>query len=68
VSRTPPSDKTPELVRPSDEAPELTPEQAEGLRAALGEAERGEIVSLDEVADDLVAEFGALEQVRRRAG
>lgn len=41
----------------SPEDPELTPEEAEGLRQALEEADRGEVVALDEVVDELIVEF-----------
>ncbi|HWL84372.1 MAG TPA: hypothetical protein VNO21_01140 [Polyangiaceae bacterium] len=48
---------------------ELTPEEIEGLRAALGEIDRGETFALEDVMDELREELAALEQVRnRRAG
>ncbi|HEU4533651.1 MAG TPA: hypothetical protein VFS00_06020 [Polyangiaceae bacterium] len=45
--------------------PELTAEEAEGIRLALEEVDRGEVVALDAVTDELIAEFEALERVRR---
>ncbi|WP_394822655.1 hypothetical protein [Pendulispora albinea] len=51
------------------EDPELTEEEAEGIRRAMGQAERGEVYDLEEIMGELAEELDALEHVRaRRAG
>ncbi len=55
--------------QPPPEDPELTEEEAEGIRLAMEEADRGELHDFEEVMDELAEELDALERVHlRRAG
>lgn len=53
---------------PNEPDHELTPEEIEGIRLAMEEADRGEGIPLEQVHEQLMAELEALERVRRRAG
>lgn len=48
-----------------EEDDELTPEEEEGIRLALEEADRGEGVDLEQFREQMRAEFRALQRVRR---
>ena len=50
---------------PTEEGDELTPEEEEGIRLALEEADRGEGVELEQFRGQVRAEFRALQRVRR---
>jgi hypothetical protein len=48
-----------------EEGDGLTPEEEEGIRLALEEADRGEGVEIEQFRKQLRAEFRALQHVRR---
>jgi predicted transcriptional regulator len=59
-SRTPAHD--PQQIGEDDD---LTPEEAEGIRLAMEEADRGELIDHEQVFTDLLAGLEALANVRR---
>ena len=52
--------------QPQPEDLQLTAEEAEGVRLAMEQADRGQLFDLEEVMDEIGEELGALEQIQTR--
>jgi predicted transcriptional regulator len=59
-SRTPAEDP-----QDAGEHHELTPEEAAGIRLAMEEADKGELLDHEQIRNELLTELEALAQVRR---